>query len=76
MESRAGARSSMPPFQLAMEGLEGTRSAGEGGPTCPRSFDGMQGKIKIDPMITHVMPLAEVDDAFELMSVASPIRGW
>ncbi len=27
----------------------------------------MQGKIQIDPMITHVMPLTEINNAFELM---------
>ena len=32
----------------------------------------MQGKIQIDPMITHVMPLAE---AFELMKRGESIRG-
>src|SRR5438093_723354 len=31
-----------------------------------------QGKIQIDPMITHVMPLAE---AFELMKRGESIRG-
>jgi S-(hydroxymethyl)glutathione dehydrogenase / alcohol dehydrogenase len=35
----------------------------------------MQGKIEIDPMITHVMPLAEINKAFELMKRGESIRG-
>jgi threonine dehydrogenase-like Zn-dependent dehydrogenase len=35
----------------------------------------MQGKIQIDPMITHVMPLAEINDAFDLMKRGESIRG-
>jgi S-(hydroxymethyl)glutathione dehydrogenase / alcohol dehydrogenase len=35
----------------------------------------MQGKIQIDPMITHVMPLAEINNAFELMKCGESIRG-
>jgi S-(hydroxymethyl)glutathione dehydrogenase/alcohol dehydrogenase len=35
----------------------------------------MQGKIQIDPMITHVMPLAEINTAFELMKRGESIRG-
>ncbi len=35
----------------------------------------MQGKIQIDPMITHVMPLAEINNAFELMKRGESIRG-
>jgi len=35
----------------------------------------MQGKIQIDPMITHVMPLAKINDAFELMKRGESIRG-
>jgi threonine dehydrogenase-like Zn-dependent dehydrogenase len=34
----------------------------------PKIFDWyMQGKLPVDPMITHVMPLAEINNAFELM---------
>jgi S-(hydroxymethyl)glutathione dehydrogenase/alcohol dehydrogenase len=35
----------------------------------------MQGKIEIDPMITHVMPLSEINNAFELMKRGESIRG-
>jgi len=42
----------------------------------PRIVDWyMQGKIEIDPMITHVMPLAEINTAFELMKRGESIRG-
>jgi S-(hydroxymethyl)glutathione dehydrogenase/alcohol dehydrogenase len=42
----------------------------------PRIVDWyMQGKIEIDPMITHVMPLAEINNAFELMKRGESIRG-
>jgi S-(hydroxymethyl)glutathione dehydrogenase / alcohol dehydrogenase len=34
----------------------------------------MEGKIEIDPMITHVMPLAEINTAFELMHEGQSIR--
>jgi S-(hydroxymethyl)glutathione dehydrogenase/alcohol dehydrogenase len=27
----------------------------------------MQGKIQIDPMITHTLPLTEINKAFDLM---------
>ena len=35
----------------------------------------MQGKSESDPMITHVMPLAGTNDAFELMKRGESIRG-
>jgi S-(hydroxymethyl)glutathione dehydrogenase/alcohol dehydrogenase len=34
----------------------------------------MDGKIEIDPMITHTMPLAEINTAFELMHAGKSIR--
>jgi S-(hydroxymethyl)glutathione dehydrogenase/alcohol dehydrogenase len=34
----------------------------------------MQGKIEIDPMITHVMPLADINRAFDLMHAGQSIR--
>jgi S-(hydroxymethyl)glutathione dehydrogenase/alcohol dehydrogenase len=34
----------------------------------------MDGKIEIDPMITHVMPLAEINKAFDLMHAGKSIR--
>jgi len=35
----------------------------------------MQGKIEIDPMITHVMPLSDINRAFDLMHEGKSIRG-
>jgi len=34
----------------------------------------MQGKIEIDPMITHTMPLDEINKAFDLMHAGKSIR--
>jgi S-(hydroxymethyl)glutathione dehydrogenase/alcohol dehydrogenase len=34
----------------------------------------MQGKIQIDPMITHVMPLGDINKAFDLMKRGESIR--
>jgi len=34
----------------------------------------MQGKIEIDPMITHTMPLSDINKAFDLMHVGESIR--
>jgi S-(hydroxymethyl)glutathione dehydrogenase/alcohol dehydrogenase len=35
----------------------------------------MDGKIEIDPMITHVMPLADINKGFDLMHEGKSIRG-
>jgi len=35
----------------------------------------MEGKINIDDLITHVMPLADINKAFELMHTGQSIRG-
>jgi S-(hydroxymethyl)glutathione dehydrogenase/alcohol dehydrogenase len=34
----------------------------------------MDGKIAIDPLITHKMPLDKINDAFDLMHVGESIR--
>ena len=34
----------------------------------------MDGKIEIDPMITHTMPLENINDAFALMHRGESIR--
>ena len=34
----------------------------------------MNGKIQIDPMITHVMKLDKINDAFDLMHAGESIR--
>ena len=35
----------------------------------------MQGKIEIDPMITHTMPLEDINKGFDLMKRGESIRG-
>ena len=58
------------PFQLVTGRVwKGTAFGGARGRTdVPKIVDWyMQGKIQIDPMITHVMPLNEINNAFELM---------
>jgi S-(hydroxymethyl)glutathione dehydrogenase/alcohol dehydrogenase len=35
----------------------------------------MAGKIQIDPMITHTMPLEDINRGFELMHHGESIRG-
>jgi S-(hydroxymethyl)glutathione dehydrogenase/alcohol dehydrogenase len=46
---------------------KGTAFGGARGRTdVPKIVDWyMQGKIQIDPMVTHVMPLAGINDAFD-----------
>jgi S-(hydroxymethyl)glutathione dehydrogenase/alcohol dehydrogenase len=34
----------------------------------------MNGKIAIDPLITHTLPLERINDAFELMHAGESIR--
>jgi S-(hydroxymethyl)glutathione dehydrogenase/alcohol dehydrogenase len=52
------------------------RRATRGRTDVPKIVDWyMQGKIQIDPMITHVMPLSEINNAFELMKRGESIRG-
>ena len=66
------------PFQLVTGRVwKGTAFGGARGRTdVPKIVDWyMQGKIQIDPMITHVMPLAKINDAFELMKRGESIRG-
>src|SRR6266496_1524622 len=73
----AGAEISTRPFQLVTGRVwKGTAFGGARGRTdVPKIVDWyMQGKIEIDPMITHVMPLAEINNAFELMKRGESIR--
>jgi len=74
----AGQEISTRPFQLVTGRVwKGTAFGGARGRTdVPKIVDWyMQGKIQIDPMITHVMPLAEINNAFELMKRGESIRG-
>jgi len=73
----AGAEISTRPFQLvtgrvwrgsAFGGAKGRRDV-------PKIVDWyMEGKIQIDPMITHQMPLADINQAFDLMHAGESIR--
>ena len=56
--------------------LEGTAFGGARGRTdVPKIVDWyMEGKIEIDPMITHAMPLPEINKGFDLMQEGKSIR--
>ncbi len=74
----AGAEIATRPFQLVTgRQWKGTAFGGARGRTdVPKIVDWyMQGKIQIDPMITHVMPLADINKGFELMKKGDSIRG-
>src|SRR6266404_2102810 len=65
------------PFQLVTGRVwKGTAFGGARGRTdVPKIVDWyMDGKINIDALITHVMPLDKINDAFELMHVGESIR--
>jgi S-(hydroxymethyl)glutathione dehydrogenase / alcohol dehydrogenase len=65
------------PFQLVTGRVwRGTAFGGARGRTdVPKIVDWyMDGKIEIDPMITHTMPLADINKAFDLMHEGTSIR--
>ena len=73
----AGAEISIRPFQLVTgRNWRGTAFGGAKGRTdVPKIVDWyMDGKINIDDLITHVMPLDEINEAFELMHAGKSIR--
>ncbi len=73
----AGAEIATRPFQLVTGRVwRGTAFGGAKGRTqVPQIVDWyMDGKIAIDDMITHTMPLAEINDAFDLMHRGESIR--
>jgi S-(hydroxymethyl)glutathione dehydrogenase / alcohol dehydrogenase len=73
----AGQEISTRPFQLVTGRVwQGTAFGGARGRTdVPRIFDWyLEGKINIDDLITHVMPLAKINDAFDLMHAGRSIR--
>jgi len=75
--AEAGKEISTRPFQLVTgRNWRGTAFGGAKGRTdVPKIVDWyMQGKIQIDPMITHVMGLEKINDAFELMHAGESIR--
>ncbi len=73
----AGEEISTRPFQLVTGRVwKGTAFGGAKGRTdVPKIVDWyMEGKINIDDLITHVMPLAEINRAFDLMHAGESIR--
>jgi S-(hydroxymethyl)glutathione dehydrogenase/alcohol dehydrogenase len=73
----AGAEIATRPFQLVTgRTWQGTAFGGAKGRTdVPKIVDWyMDGKINIDDLITHVMPLDRINDAFDLMHKGESIR--
>jgi S-(hydroxymethyl)glutathione dehydrogenase / alcohol dehydrogenase len=73
----AGQEISTRPFQLVTGRVwKGTAFGGARGRTdVPKIVDWyMEGKINIDDLITHVMPLEKINDAFDLMHQGKSIR--
>ena len=73
----AGQEISTRPFQLVTgRSWRGTAFGGARGRTdVPKIVDWyMDGKIQIDPMITHVLPLEQINEAFDLMHHGKSIR--
>ena len=73
----AGAEIATRPFQLVTgRTWQGTAFGGAKGRTdVPKIVDWyMDGKINIDDLITHVMPLDQINDAFDLMHKGESIR--
>ena len=73
----AGAEIATRPFQLVTGRVwKGTAFGGARGRTdVPKIVDWyMDGKIEIDPMITHTLPLADINKGFDLMHAGESIR--
>ncbi|MEP0520339.1 MAG: S-(hydroxymethyl)glutathione dehydrogenase/class III alcohol dehydrogenase [Hyphomicrobiales bacterium] len=73
----AGQEISTRPFQLVTgRSWRGTAFGGARGRTdVPKIVDWyMEGKIQIDPMITHTMPLDDINKGFDLMHSGESIR--
>ena len=73
----AGQEISTRPFQLVTgRSWRGTAFGGARGRTdVPKIVDWyMDGKINIDDLITHTMPLEKINDAFDLMHAGKSIR--
>jgi len=73
----AGQEINTRPFQLVTGRVwKGTAFGGARGRTdVPKIVDWyMSGKIEIDPMITHTMPLEDINKAFDLMHEGKSIR--
>lgn len=75
--AEAGAEISTRPFQLVTgRKWEGSAFGGARGRTdVPRIVDWyMEGKIKIDPLITHTLKLEDINEGFQLMKAGKSIR--
>ena len=75
--AEAGAEISTRPFQLVTgRKWEGSAFGGARGRTdVPKIVDWyMEGKIKIDPLITHTLKLEEINEGFQLMKAGKSIR--
>jgi S-(hydroxymethyl)glutathione dehydrogenase / alcohol dehydrogenase len=75
--AEAGKEIATRPFQLVTGRVwKGSAFGGAKGRTdVPRIVDWyMNGKIEIDPMITHVLPLERINEAFDLMHEGKSIR--
>jgi S-(hydroxymethyl)glutathione dehydrogenase / alcohol dehydrogenase len=73
----SGQEISTRPFQLVTGRVwRGSAFGGARGRTdVPKIVDWyMDGKIEIDPLITHTMPLEKINDAFDLMHAGKSIR--
>ena len=73
----AGAVIETRPFQLVTGRVwKGTAFGGARGRTdVPKIVDWyMDGKIEIDPMITHILPLERINEGFDLMHAGKSIR--
>ena len=73
----AGAEIATRPFQIGNGGVwRGTAFGGASGRTdVPKIVDWyMDGKIEIDPMITHTLKLEEINKGFDLMHAGESIR--
>jgi S-(hydroxymethyl)glutathione dehydrogenase/alcohol dehydrogenase len=75
--AEAGKEIGTRPFQLVTGRVwKGTAFGGARGRTdVPKIVDWyMDGKIEIDPMITHTLPLERINEAFHLMHAGESIR--
>jgi len=75
--ARAGQEIRTRPFQLVTGRVwKGTAFGGARGRSdVPKIVDWyMRGKIEIDPLITHTLPLERINEAFDLMHSGESIR--
>lgn len=74
-KAEAGAEIWTRPFQL-VTGCQWNGSASVARANVPKIVDWYkEGRINIDDLITHTMPLDEINDGFDLMKCGESIRG-